>query len=347
MSDVRMPIRSLKGLSMEFFNALIMSDFLGKPAWAWFLFLGIVGAIIAFDLGVFHRKAHVISVRESMIQSSIYVAIALIFGAWVWWSYGAQSGMDYLTAYIVEYTLALDNIFVIALVFTYFAIPREFQHRVLFWGILGVIVLRAIMISLGSAIVTEFHWVLYLFGAFLVFTGIKMLWMIDAKPDIANNPLLKFLKKRIRFTDQIHGDRFFVKLPDTKTGRVIAHATPLFLALCVIEFADIVFAVDSVPAVFSITTDPFIVYTSNIFAIMGLRALFFTLAAMIDRFHYLKYALAVVLVFIGSKIFVSQVTGKIPPELSLSVTIALIAGGIFYSMHKTRQEAKNAESPAR
>ena len=142
MSDVRVPIRSLKGLSMEFFNALIMSDFLGKPAWAWFLFLGIVGAIIAFDLGVFHRKAHVISVRESMIQSSIYVAIALIFGAWVWWSYGAQSGMDYLTAYIVEYTLALDNIFVIALVFTYFAIPREFQHRVLFWGILGVIVLR-------------------------------------------------------------------------------------------------------------------------------------------------------------------------------------------------------------
>ena len=329
---------------MEFLEAFFFADFLGKPAWAWFLFLGIVGTIIAFDLGIFHRKAHVISVRESMIQSSIYVVIALTFGAWVWWSYGAQSGMDYLTAYIVEYTLALDNIFVIALIFTYFAIPREFQHRVLFWGILGVIILRAIMISLGAAIVTEFHWVLYLFGAFLILTGIKMLWMVDAKPDIGNNPLLKFLKKRIRFTDQIHGDRFFVKLPDSKTGRVVAHATPLFLALCVIEFADIVFAVDSVPAVFLITTDPFIVYTSNIFAIMGLRALFFTLAAMIERFHYLKYALALVLVFIGAKIFVAQFTGKIPSELSLGVTIALIAGGIFYSMHKTRRQARAVET---
>ena len=327
---------------MEFLEAFFLADFLGKPAWAWLLFLSIVGSIVAFDLGVFHRKAHVISVRESMLQSAIYVTIALLFGAWVWWSYGAQSGMNYLTAYIVEYTLALDNIFVIALVFTYFAIPREFQHRVLFWGILGVIVLRAIMISLGAAIVTEFHWVLYLFGGFLIFTGIKMLWMVDAKPDIANNPLLKFLKKRIRFTDQIHGDRFFVKLPETKTGRVVAHATPLFLALCVIEFADIVFAVDSVPAVFLITTDPFIVYTSNIFAIMGLRALFFTLSAMIERFHYLKYALALVLVFIGAKIFIAQVTGKIPSEISLGVTFGLLAGGVIYSIYKTRKAERQA-----
>jgi tellurite resistance protein TerC len=278
------------------------------------------------------------------VQSTIFVSIALLFGAWVWWSYGAESGMDYLTAYLVEYTLSLDNIFVIALVFTYFAIPREYQHRVLFWGILGVIVLRAVMITLGSAIVTEFHWVLYIFGAFLIFTGIKMLWLVDQKPDIANNPVLKFLKARIRVTDKIHGDRFFVPLPDKKTGRIAAHATPLFLALCVIEFADVVFAVDSVPAVLLITTDPFIVYTSNIFAIMGLRALFFTLAAMIERFHYLKYALAIVLVFIGAKIFVAQFTGKIPSYVSLSVTVALIVGGIAYSMIKTRSRDKAASS---
>ncbi|MBL9098017.1 MAG: TerC family protein, partial [Alphaproteobacteria bacterium] len=305
---------------MEFFETFFAGDFLGKPVWAWTLFLAIVVTVLAFDLGVFHRKAHVISFRESMIQSSVYVVIALAFGAFVWSSYGAESGMNWLTAYLVEYTLALDNIFVIALIFTYFAVPREFQHRVLFWGILGVIVLRAIMITLGAAIVTEFHWVLYIFGAFLVLTGLKMLWLVDHKPDIANNPVLIFLKKHIRVTDKLHGEKFFVKMPDTKTGRVVAHATPLFLALCVIEFADIIFAVDSVPAVFLITTDPFIVYTSNIFAIMGLRALFFTLAAMIDRFHYLKYALALVLVFIGSKIFVAQFTGKIPAELSLGVT---------------------------
>lgn len=332
---------------MEFFETFFAGDFLGKPVWAWTLFLAIVVTVLAFDLGVFHRKAHVISFRESMIQSSVYVVIALAFGAFVWSSYGAESGMNWLTAYLVEYTLALDNIFVIALIFTYFAVPREFQHRVLFWGILGVIVLRAIMITLGAAIVTEFHWVLYIFGAFLVLTGLKMLWLVDHKPDIANNPVLIFLKKHIRVTDKLHGEKFFVKMPDTKTGRVVAHATPLFLALCVIEFADIIFAVDSVPAVFLITTDPFIVYTSNIFAIMGLRALFFTLAAMIDRFHYLKYALALVLVFIGSKIFVAQFTGKIPAELSLGVTLALLAGGIFYSMYKTRKAERNeAVQPA-
>ena len=331
---------------MEFTAAVAFGDFLGKPVWAWALFLSIVGAILAFDLGLFHRKAHVISLRESMIQSSIFVTIALSFGGWVWWSYGAESGMDYLTAYLVEYSLSLDNIFVIALVFTYFAIPREYQHRVLFWGILGVIVLRAIMITLGSAIVTEFHWVLYLFGAFLIATGVKMLWLVDQKPDIANNPALLFLKRHIRVTDKLHGERFLVKLPDTKTGRIVTHATPLFLALCVIEFADVVFAVDSVPAVFLITTDPFIVYTSNIFAIMGLRALFFTLAAMIERFHYLKYALALVLVFIGAKIFIAQITGKIPSEISLGITITLLAGGIVYSMYKTRRQQRRGAAPA-
>ena len=319
----------------------LFDDFLGKPVWAWFAFLSIVGALIAFDLGVFHRKAHVVTFRESMIQSSAYVLVALMFGAWVWYSYGEQSGVDFLTAYLVEYTLALDNIFVIALVFSYFAIPREYQHRVLFWGILGVIVLRAIMISLGAALVSEFHAILYVFGAFLVFTGIKMLFMVDHEPDLENNRMLNFLKRNVRLTKELHGDRFFVRLPSGPAGVVKLHATPLFLALCVIEFADIIFAVDSVPAVFLITTDPFIVYTSNIFAIMGLRALFFALSAMIHRFHYLKYALALVLVFIGSKIFLSQFIGKIPAEVSLGITASLIIGGVLVSLYVTAKEKKN------
>jgi tellurite resistance protein TerC len=325
---------------MEQLFPFLLDDFLGKPVWAWMAFLSIVGALIAFDLGIFHRNAHVVSFKESMIQSSAYVAVALMFGAWVWYSYGEQSGVDFLTAYIVEYTLALDNIFVIALVFTYFGVPREYQHRVLFWGILGVIVLRAIMISLGAALVTEFHAILYVFGAFLIFTGLKMLFLVNQEPDMANNPMINFLRRNIRVTDQFHGDRFFVRMPSTKTGKVALHATPLFLALCVIEFADIIFAVDSVPAVFLITTDPFIVYTSNIFAIMGLRALFFALSAMIHRFHYLKYALALVLVFIGSKIFIAQFTGKIPPELSLGVTAFLLIGGVVVSMVMTAREKR-------
>ncbi|MDZ4869793.1 MAG: TerC family protein [Alphaproteobacteria bacterium] len=327
---------------MEEVTLFLFSDVLGKPAWAWVLFLSIVLAIVVFDLGIFHRKAHAISFRESMQQSAIFASIALVFGAWVWWSYGPESGLNYFTAYLVEYTLSLDNIFVIALVFTYFGIPREYQHRVLFWGILGVIVLRAAMITLGAAIVTEFHWMLYIFGAFLIYTGIKMLWLVDQKPDIANNPIVKFLKRHIRVTDTVQGDRFFARVPDKLTGRIALHATPLFLALVVIEFADIVFAVDSVPAVFLITTDPFIVYTSNIFAIMGLRALFFTLAAMIERFHYLKYALALVLVFIGAKIFVAQFTGKIPSYVSLGVTAGLIAAGILFSMLMTRKSRHDA-----
>lgn len=328
---------------MEQLLPFLFDDFLGKPVWAWLTFLGIVGSLVAFDLGVFHRKAHVVTFKESMIQSTSYVVIALSFGIWVWNTYGEKSGMDFMTAYLVEYTLALDNIFVIALVFSYFAIPREYQHRVLFWGILGVIVLRAIMISLGAALVNEFHAVLYVFGAFLVFTGIKMLFMVDSEPDLANNRVLLFLKRNIRLTNELHGDRFFVRLPVGISGQLKLHATPLFLALCVVEFADIIFAVDSVPAVFLITTDPFIVYTSNIFAIMGLRALFFALSAMIHRFHYLKYALALVLVFIGSKIFLAQFIGKIPAEVSLGVTLGLILGGVVVSLYMTARQKKQQE----
>jgi tellurite resistance protein TerC len=255
---------------------------------------------------------------------------------------GSQSGMEYFTGFMIEKSLSMDNVFVIALIFGFFAIPRQYQHRVLFWGILGVIVLRAIMIGLGAALVTEFSWILYVFGAFLVFTGVKMWWLADHVPDIANNPILKFLKKHMRVTKELHGNAFFVKQPDPKSGALVSWATPLFLALVLIEFVDLVFAVDSVPAIFAITSDPFIVYTSNIFAILGLRALYFALAAMIHRFQYLKYALALVLIFIGSKIFLVGFIGKTPAWISLSVTFGLIAGGVIVSMWKTRGQ----ETPA-
>jgi tellurite resistance protein TerC len=321
---------------MELLTSFFTSDFLGKAAWIWLVFIGIVAALLAFDLGVLHKDDHEIGVKESLLLSAGYISIALLFGAWVWWYLGASSGMAYYTGFMIEKSLSMDNVFVIALIFAFFAIPRQYQHRVLFWGIVGVIVLRAIMIGLGATLVSQFGWVLYLFGTFLVFTGIKMWILADHVPDIANNPLLKFLKKHMRVTEQLHGNAFWVQQPDPATGKLVRWATPLFLALLLIEFVDLVFAVDSVPAIFAITTDPFIVYTSNIFAILGLRALYFALAAMIHRFKYLKYALALVLVFIGTKIFLVGFIGKFPPAVSLAVTFGLIAGGVLVSLWKTR-----------
>jgi tellurite resistance protein TerC len=329
---------------MDTLLPLLATDFLGKPAWVWFVFIGVVVSLLAFDLGVLHKDDHEIGVRESLLLSAGYISAAILFGAWVWWFLGAQSGMDYYTGFLIEKSLSMDNVFVIALIFTFFAIPRQYQHRVLFWGILGVIVLRALMIGLGAALVSEFSWVLYLFGAFLVLTGIKMWWMVDHVPDISTNPLLKFLKKRMRVTEQLRGNAFWVREADPATGKLARTATPLLLALVMIEFVDLVFAVDSVPAIFAITTDPFIIYTSNIFAILGLRALYFALAAMIHRFKYLKYALALVLVFIGTKIFLVGFIGKFPPAVSLGVTFGLIAGGVLVSMWKTRGQPDALEA---
>jgi tellurite resistance protein TerC len=323
---------------MESLTALLSADVFGKSAWIWLVFVGIVAALLAFDLGVLHKDDHEIGIKESLLLSSGYMAIALCFGTWIWWYLGAQGGMAYFTGFMIEKSLSMDNVFVMALVFSFFAIPRQYQHRVLFWGILGVIVLRAIMIGLGATLVTQFGWILYLFGAFLVFTGIKMWILADHVPDIANNPLLKLLKRHMRVTEALHGNAFWVRRVDPASGQAVRWATPLFLALVLIEFVDLVFAVDSVPAIFAITTDPFIVYTSNIFAILGLRALYFALAAMIHRFKYLKYALALVLVFIGTKIFLVGFIGKFPPAISLTVTFGLIAGGVLVSLWKTRSE---------
>lgn len=323
---------------------LLFADWLGKPAWMWLGFLGIVLALLIFDLGVLHRENREIEVRESLLLSSVYVSLGLAFGGFIWWQLGPESGMNYLTGFVVEKTLALDNVFVIALIFSFFAVPRIYQHRVLFWGILGVIVLRAIMIGVGATLVSQFSWVLYVFAAFLIITGVKMLWIGDKEPELAGNPIISFLRQRLNVTEGHHGQAFFVEKQDPLTGRLRWFVTPLFLALVMVELADIVFAVDSVPAIFTITTDPFIVYTSNIFAILGLRALYFALAAMIHRFKYLKPALAIVLVFIGSKIFVADLLGleKFPAALSLGITFAIIAVGVFWSLVKTRDDTHPA-----
>ena len=326
---------------MDFLTAV----FLGQPLWMWFGFLGLVATLLALDLGVLHKGAKEIEVRESLALSAFYIVLGLAFGGFVWWQLGAQAGIEYVTGFVVEKSLAMDNIFVIATIFGFFAIPRRYQHRVLFWGILGVIVLRAIMIGIGATLVAEYAWVLYLFAVFLIATGIKMLWWGESESDLSKNPLLGFLRRRFNVTDELHGDAFFVRQPDGK-GRLATFVTPLFLALVLIEVADVVFAVDSVPAIFAITTDPYIVYTSNIFAILGLRALYFALAAVLHRFAYLKQALAVLLVFIGSKIFVADLLGwqKFPAEWSLAITFAILAAGVFYSLWKTGREG--GERPA-
>ena len=316
---------------------ILFVEWLTKPLWMWLGFLGIVVTLLALDLGVLHKKQREIGIQESLVLSAGYIALGLAFGGWVWWYMGQEAGLQYVTGFVIEKSLAMDNVFVIAMIFTYFAVPRLYQHRVLFWGIIGVIVLRAIMIGVGATLVSQFGWVLYIFAAFLIFTGIKMWQSADSDYDVSANPVLKYVRRHFNVTDTMHGDRFFVRQRD-KRGRDAVHITPLFLALIMVEIVDVVFAVDSVPAIFAITTDPFIVYTSNIFAILGLRALFFALSAMVHRFHYLKYALAVLLVFIGSKIFVADAFGlaKIPPAASLGITFAILAVGVGYSMWKTR-----------
>jgi tellurite resistance protein TerC len=347
---------------MEVLDAL----WLGMRIWVWLVFLGVVLAVLAFDLGILHRDAHEIGAGESLKMSALYIGLGMAWAGAVYWIYAQYAGAGavdpqiaaaatpderawtavklYMTGYLVEKTLAMDNVFIISMIFTYFAVPREYQHRVLFWGILGVIVLRAIMIGLGAALVMEFVWIMYLFGVVLLATGVKMLVMVDHKPDIARNPVLRFLRKRLRVTNDLHAQAFTVRRVDPASGRTVLFATPLLLCLILVEIADLVFAIDSVPAIFAITPDPFIVYTSNIFAILGLRALYFALAAVVHRFHYLKYALALVLIFIGAKIFLGDwlFDGKVPASISLGVTGALLAGGILFSLWKTRRPAAAA-----
>lgn len=323
----------------EFLNMTFMEH----DVWMWLVFITIVIALLIFDLGFLHKDQHEIGVKESFTLSAGYILISLLFGCWIWYVLGADSGMDFFTGYVIEKSLSVDNLFVMSIIFAAFYIPRKYQHRVLFWGILGVIVLRGIMIALGAALVHQFEWVLYIFAAFLIFTGIKLLLMKDEGDhgkDVQENPVVKFLSNRFHVAP-ITGQKFLVKMADKKTGKMVWAITPLFLALITIELADVIFAIDSVPAIFAITTDPYIIYTSNIFAILGLRALYFALSAMIERFAYLKFAISAVLIFIGSKVFITPLLGleKFPASISLGVTLGLLAGGIIYSLYKTREKA--------
>ncbi|MCX8134984.1 MAG: TerC family protein [Roseococcus sp.] len=329
-------------------------EWVGKPVWMWMGFIAIVLALLAFDLGVLNKENKEMDIRESLVLSAFYIGFAIVYGGAIWWAYeaghittsdGTHAGITYFTGFFIEKALSIDNVFVISLIFTYFAIPRKYQYRALVWGIIAVIVLRGIMIGVGAALVQEYDWILYIFGAFLIATGIKMLVVPESDPDVSKNPVVKFLNRHMRVTKELHGQKFFVREQDEK-GRLVLAATPLFVALVVINIADLIFAVDSVPAIFAITTDTFVVYTANIMAILGLRALYFALAAMVHRFEYLKYALAMVLVFIGAKIFWNNIVGKLDPAISLGVTLALIMGGVLFSLWKTRGETKEAKVAA-
>ncbi len=323
---------------MESLLGALTGDFLGTPLYFWIAFIAVVIALLVFDLGILHREEHEIEAKESLQLYGFYVAIALIFGGWVWWQRGPTAGLEFYTGYLIEQSLAMDNMFVIATVFGFLGIPRLYQHRVLFWGILGVIAFRAILIGLGAALVYQFSWILFLFGAFLVFTGIKMFSHQDEEPDIEKNPVFNFLRRHFRITSQLHGRAFTVKEPDPKTGKLVTWLTPLAVALIMVETVDLIFAVDSVPAVFAVTQDTFIVYTSNIFAILGLRALYFALAAAMNRFRYLQISLAIILVLVGIKIFLVPMGIKIDTLLSLLVTLSILGGGVVYSLWKTRHE---------
>ncbi|GGP22812.1 TerC family protein [Silvimonas iriomotensis] len=304
----------------------------------WGIFAIVVIALLVFDLGVLHKHDKEITIRDSLKLSAFYICAGLLFGGWVWYSRGPKDGMDFFTGFLVEKSLSMDNVFVISMIFTSLAIPRLYQHRVLFWGILGALVMRAIMIGLGAALVHEFAWLLLFFGLFLVFTGFKMLFAKEKEETLEDSKLFRYLKTHLRLTPRLYENHFVIE--GSKHGLTAGRwATPLLLALLMVEGADLIFAVDSIPAIFAITQDPFVVYTSNIFAILGLRALYFALAGMVHRFVYLKYALALVLIFIGVKIGLVYAGVKVPSVLSLSVTFGLLVAGVLFSMFKTSRQA--------
>ncbi|MCJ2014069.1 TerC family protein [Methylobacterium sp. J-076] len=328
-------------------------EWLGKPLWMWLGFHVLIAALLAFDLGLLHRdKDHEIGVRESLALTAFYFTLGIAFGGFVWWQLGWSSAEEYVTGLVVEKSLSMDNVFVIAMILTGLGVPRTAQHRVLLWGILAAVLLRGLMIGLGAALVHQVHWILSVFAAFLIYAGLKILFSGEEEAgDFGNSATVRWFKRTFRVTPELHGQKFAVRKADPKTGRKALWFTPLALALVLVNGADVIFAVDSVPAIFAITTDTFVVYTSNIFAILGLRALYFALAAMVDRFAYLKTALAFILIFIGTKIVLADTFGllDVPPWVSLIVTLVLLAGGVAYSLWRTRGEAAAAlpQTPAR
>lgn len=315
---------------METINNLLANHIVISTPLMWTIFAAIVLTILFLDLFVFHRHADEPTIADTLKICLSYILVAFLFGLFVIYEKGIDTGMLFYTGYLVEFSLSMDNIFVISLVFTTLKIPGIYQHRVLFWGVLGAIVMRAIMILLGSSLVSNFHWVLYVFSVFLIYTGAHMLIAKEENEDLDNSPLFNLVKSRLRITQKLYGEHFFVRL------RGHNYMTPLFFCLIIIELMDVIFAVDSIPAIFLITQDLFVVYTSNIFAILGLRSLYFLLAAAVCRFAYLKPALAIILIFIGSKIFLPFIGLEVTSMQSLLITFALIAGGILISLYKTR-----------
>ncbi|WP_161889587.1 TerC family protein [Pontibacter russatus] len=300
----------------------------------WIGFNLFVLLMLALDLGVFNRKAHVVSVKEALTWTGVWISLSLIFNGLVYYWFGETKAIEFLTGYLIEKSLSIDNIFVFVLVFGYFQIPAIYQHKILFWGILGALVMRVIFIFAGVALIQQFHWTIYIFGLFLIYTGYKMFTEKDKKMEPENNPVIKFFRRIMPVTNQLHGDKFFVKLDGKK------YATPLFLVLILIETTDLIFAVDSIPAILAITQDQFIVYTSNVFAILGLRSMYFALAHVVDRFVYLSYGLAIILVFVGLKMVMVDIF-KIPTFISLLVIALILTVSVVLSFIKTRN-ANNA-----
>jgi tellurite resistance protein TerC len=307
-------------------------DSIGSPA-LWLGFVAFVIAMLAVDLGLFHRKAHVVTTREALAWSTVWIGLALLFNLGVWKWFGAQRGLEFLTGYLIEKSLSVDNIFVFVVIFAALRVPALYQHRVLFWGILSALVLRAGMIFGGTALLARFHWLIYVFGAFLVFTGVKLFAQRGQEVSPKDGAVLRLAKRLIPSTERYDGDRFFT----SEGGRRVA--TPLFMALLLVEATDVVFAVDSIPAIFAVTRDPFIVFTSNIFAILGLRSLFFLLSGVVDKFRYLKVGLAVVLVFVGVKMMIVDLY-KFPPLASLAFISSVLLVSVLASLWASKRESR-------
>lgn len=294
-------------------------------SFVWSCFLGFVLAMLALDLGVFHRKSHEVKIKEALIWSAVWISLALIFNYGVYVYMGKEKAIEFLTAYVIEKSLSIDNLFVFIMLFTYFNVDKKYQHKILFWGILGALVMRAIFIFAGVALISKFHWIIYVFGAILIYTGFKMIFHKDKEIEPDKNPLVRLFKKFFPVTQEMHGGKFFVRLNGQR------FATPLFIVLLIVEFTDLIFAVDSIPAVLAITNDTFIIFTSNVFAILGLRALYFALAGITKYFHYLKYGLSVILVFVGVKMTIVGFY-KIPIVSSLLVISGILLVSVILSV---------------
>jgi TerC family integral membrane protein len=315
------------------------SALLTVPAWLWAVFAAVVLATLILDLGVFHRNAHAIGMREALAWSAVWIALALLFNLGILLELGPSPALEFLTGYLVEKSLSVDNIFVFAIVLSYFSVPARYQHKVLFWGIFGAMALRLALILIGAALIARFHWILYIFGAFLFYAGARMAFErgVDVHPE--QNPVVQLLRRFVPIEPRYHGGRFAVRLD----GRLLM--TPLLVVLAVVETTDILFALDSIPAIFGITTNPFIVYTSNIFAILGLRALYFVLASMLEKFRYLRFGLAVVLVFVGVKMLISSWI-PIPTHMALAAVVGILTGTVLLSIYWPTAQDDSAPPPA-